>query len=527
MKRHPIQVAVIGCGYWGKNLVRNFHELGALKAVCDGYAPQAQKMSETYGVPALSFEDVLDTKEIQGVVIAAPAELHYELAKKALSAGNHVFVEKPLSLEVAHAEELCEIAEQEQRTLMVGHLLQYHPAFLELKKRVSSGAIGKLQYLYSNRLNFGKIRQEENSLWSFAPHDLSMILSLAGQPPESVYATGSCHVTPHIHDSTMTHLHFKNGVDAHIFVSWLHPFKEQKLVVVGSDGMFVFDDGKPWSEKLQFYPHKVSWVEGVPTPDKAECLYIPLDESEPLKLECAHFLNAIETNTMPRTDGPEGLNVLKVLDAAQKSLGTQARVPLECHEKKKFFVHETARVDSGCTIGSGTKIWHYSHILEGSQIGDTCTIGQNVMIGPDVTVDNQCKIQNNVSLYKGITLEEGVFCGPSCVFTNVNTPRACIERKDEYKPTHVEKWVTIGANATIVCGTRLGAYSLIGAGAVVTKDVKPHALMVGNPARQVGWVSHAGEVLREDMTCPREGHTYYVEDGQLKKGEKPCGINLR
>ncbi|PLX29439.1 MAG: oxidoreductase [Alphaproteobacteria bacterium] len=519
-----IKIAVVGCGYWGKNLVRNFHELGALKAVCDGYAPQAQKMAETYGVPALSFEEVLKDPEIQGVVIAAPAELHHDLAKKVLLADKHVFVEKPLSLEVKNAEELCQLAQEQQKILMVGHLLQYHPAFLELKNRVGKGDIGKLQYLYSNRLNFGKIRQEENSLWSFAPHDISMILSIAKQEPESVYATGSCHVNAHIHDTTMTHLHFKNGVDAHVFVSWLHPFKEQKLVVVGSEGMFVFDDGQPWAEKLQFYPHKVNWVEGVPTPDKAACEYIALENSEPLKLECAHFLESISKQTAPRTDGQEGLRVLKVLDAAQKSLGQKKSLePTSSFQNDlKYFAHATAAIDSGCDIGVGSKIWHYSHILSGTKIGKNAIIGQNVMIGPDVVVGDQCKIQNNVSLYKGITLEEGVFCGPSCVFTNVNTPRACIERKDQYKPTHVEKWVTIGANATIICGVRLGAYSLIGAGAVVTKDVKPHTLMVGNPARQIGWVTHAGEVLREDMTCPREGRKYQVVGDTLE--EVLCNI---
>lgn len=174
------------------------------------------------------------------------------------------------------------------------------------------------------------------------------------------------------------------------------------------------------------------------------------------------------------------------------------------------FVHPTAVVDAGCELGEGSKIWHYSHLLPGTRLGKQVIVGQNVMIGPDVTVGDYCKIQNNVSLYKGVALEEGVFCGPSCVFTNVNTPRAQVERKEEFLPTPVGKGATIGANATIVCGNRIGAYALIGAGAVVTKDVKPHALMVGNPARQIGWVSHAGEKLGADLVCPREGRAYRV-----------------
>jgi UDP-2-acetamido-3-amino-2,3-dideoxy-glucuronate N-acetyltransferase len=175
-----------------------------------------------------------------------------------------------------------------------------------------------------------------------------------------------------------------------------------------------------------------------------------------------------------------------------------------------YFVHETAIVDGGCDIGEGTKIWHFSHIIKGSKIGQNCVIGQNVMIGPDVVIGNACKIQNNVSLYKGVTLEDGVFCGPSCVFTNVHNPRAEIERKDEFRVTYVECGVTVGANSTIVCGNRLGAYSLIGAGAVVTKDVKPHAVVVGNPAKQIGWVSHAGEKLGDDLVCPREKRHYKI-----------------
>ncbi|MBL0942494.1 MAG: N-acetyltransferase, partial [Alphaproteobacteria bacterium] len=171
----------------------------------------------------------------------------------------------------------------------------------------------------------------------------------------------------------------------------------------------------------------------------------------------------------------------------------------------------------------GTKIWHFSHVMKDTKIGEDCVIGQNVMIGSEVVVGNRCKIQNNVSLYKGIILEDGVFCGPSCVFTNVHNPRAEVERKDEFCVTYVERGVTIGANATIICGNRLGGYSLIGAGAVITKDVKPHAVMAGNPARQIGWISHAGEKLGEDLVCPREGRSYQIVDDYLieKKANNP------
>lgn len=511
-----IKIAVVGCGYWGKNLVRNFAELGALSSVCDANENSAQKVAQEYGVPSLILDQILKS-EIDGVIISAPAVQHFDLAQKALKAGKHVFVEKPLSLKVEEAKKLCELSCDVGRILMVGHLLQYHPAFLELKRLIGKGTLGKLQYIYSNRLNLGKFRSEENILWSFAPHDISMILSLAGGLPENVYATGVCHLNPKVHDVTTTHMTFKNGIRAHIFVSWLHPYKEQKLVVVGDRGMAVFDDGLPWEEKLKLYPHHVSWVDGLPYPEKADMIGVSIEISEPLKEECQHFLECIREGKNPRTDGWEGVRVLQVLDAAQKSLSSGRRTVISS-EDLPYFAHETAIVDEGCDIGKGTKIWHFSHVLKGTKIGQDSIIGQNVMIGPDVHVGNRCKIQNNVSIYKGVTLEDGVFCGPSCVFTNVHTPRAEIERKDEFRTTYVERGVTIGANATIVSGNRLGAYSLIGAGAVVTKNVKPHALMVGNPAKHMGWVSHAGEKLGEDLICPRQGRRYQIDlDGHLRE----------
>ncbi len=522
-----MKVAVIGCGYWGKNLVRNFAELGVLSIVCDANEMLAKETAEKYNVNYKPFQEILNNPEIQGVIIAVPAVQHAILTEQALKAGKHVFVEKPLALRVHEANQLCKLASECKKTIMVGHLLQYHPAFLELNRLVREGQLGKLQYIYSNRLNLGKFRHEENILWSFAPHDISMILSLVGELPEKIYAVGSQYLNAAVADITNTHLVFKNGVNAHIFVSWLHPYKEQKLVIVGDRGMAVFDDGEPWERKLLLYPHQINWVNGLPNPAKAEATSVPLISAEPLRLECQHFIDCINENKKPRTDSQEGLNVLRVLDAAERSMRTGYPIKLQ-ENSALYFKHESAYVDQNCEIGEGTNIWHFSHVLSGSKIGQSVVIGQNVMIGPDVQIGDACKIQNNVSLYKGITLEEGVFCGPSCVFTNVNNPRAEIERKDEFRHTYVEKGATIGANATIVCGVRLGRYSFIGAGSVVTKDVLPHALMVGVPARQVGWVSHAGEKLGKDLICLREGRKYRLtSDNQLEEIYDECRVKER
>lgn len=181
------------------------------------------------------------------------------------------------------------------------------------------------------------------------------------------------------------------------------------------------------------------------------------------------------------------------------------------------FVHESAYVDQPVEIGAGTKIWHFSHVLPNTRIGERCILGQNVMAGPDVVIGNGCKIQNNVALYRGIELEDDVFCGPSCVFTNVLTPRAHIERKTEFAPTLVKRGATIGANATVICGNTLGAWCMVAAGAVVTADVADYALVAGIPARRIGWVSQAGERLGDDLVCRRTGERYVEKDGKLER----------
>ncbi len=517
-------IAVVGSGYWGKNLVRNFHQLGVLKLICDKDENILNQFKKQYPdvETCLDLEDVLCHKNIKAVVVATPAESHFAVVHESLSAGKHVFVEKPLALNEKEGQQLVNLAEQNELILMVGHILHYHPALIKLKELISSGELGKIQYLYSNRLNIGKIRNEENILWSFAPHDISVILMLLGEMPESVYATGGSYLQRKIPDTTLTTMDFPSGVKAHIFVSWLHPYKEQKLVVVGDKKMAVFDDVS--EEKLLLYHHKIDWLDRIPVASKEEAEVVPVLMDEPLKAECRHFLECIETKQQPKTDGQEGLRVLKILQASQASLDDNGRnIHIGSHLKEKIktapsaifdsvpkdrFVHESAYLDTDVEIGKSTKIWHFSHILSGSRIGKNCNIGQNVVIGPDVIIGNGCKIQNNVSVYKGVTLEDHVFCGPSMVFTNVYNPRSEISKMDEMRKTLVKRGATIGANATIICGITIGNYAFIGAGAVIITDVPDYALMVGNPARQIGWSCKCGERLSEQLECVTCGRKF-------------------
>lgn len=516
------RVAVIGAGNWGKNLVRNFSQLGALTMVCDP-DPQAceNAVQISPGIRTTTRLSVIwDDPEIHAVAIATPAVSHYAIAKEALLAGKDVFVEKPLALMVTEGQELVALAAHRGRILLVGHILHYHPALQVLKKLLEDGELGKIQYVYSNRLNIGKIRTEENILWSFAPHDISALLFLLNEMPEVVSAHGGYYLQHEVADVTLTTLSFPSGVQGHIYVSWLHPFKEQMLVVVGDRQMAVFDDVSP-DQKLVLYPHRIDWIDRLPVAKKAEGQAVPLQMSEPLREECVHFLDCIQHRRAPRTDGAEGLRVLRVLQACQRSLdqkGTpitiSGREPVAAGES--FFVHETAVIDQPSHIGAGTKIWHFSHILPDCHIGERCNIGQNVVIGPGVNIGCGCKVQNNVSIYQGVTLEDEVFCGPSMVFTNVFNPRAHIRRMDELRPTLVRRGATIGANATIVCGTTIGRYAFVGAGAVVTRDIPDYALVVGNPACQTGWVCSCGVKINADLQCPACGLRFEKQGNAIR-----------
>jgi len=534
-------LAVVGCGQWGLNLVREFSKLGVLAAVVDEIPARAEAAAKLHGNDTMvfrSWQEVLDDTSIMAVALATPARTHTDMAIAVLASGKHVFVEKPMAMSLADGQRLAAAARASPRKLMVGHVFRYHPAFSKLVELVHRGELGRLHYVYSTRMAPGRIRQDENAWWSLAPHDISMILALLGDQndvsvlPESVTADASFLLgRSHIADAATVKFRFPGSIHAQIAVSWLHPEKERKLVVVGDKAMAVFDDTKPWPQKLVVFQHSTVWTDGVPELAQGNSEAVVIDtEAESLSAECAHFLDCIRHDKEPVTGIDEALAVVRLLAAGARAMAGQGEgendgdilgvtttkdnedggtLPTSSRNIK---VHATAVIDPGCEIEDGTSIWCFSHLLAGAKVGQGCNIGQNVFIGQGVVMGDRCKIQNNVSVYSGVRLEDGVFCGPSCVFTNVMTPRAEVERKTEFLSTIVRRGATVGANATVVCGVELGQFCMVGAGAVVTRSVRPHSLVFGNPARHSGWVSASGERLGADLVCPRTGEKYALDE---------------
>jgi UDP-2-acetamido-3-amino-2,3-dideoxy-glucuronate N-acetyltransferase len=321
-------VAVVGCGYWGKNIVRNFAELGALRAVCDEDAAAAGRAAQAFNVPARSYAEILKDRDCTSVAISTPAALHAEHVAAALAAGKHVFVEKPLALSVEAGQELDQAAKRAGRVLMVGHLLHYHPVFVALLKLVREGRLGTIHHVFSNRLNFGKLRTEEDVIWSFAPHDISMILALIAEEPTGISVEAAAITDARIFDIADLHLTFPRGATARVSVSWLNPYKEQKLVVAGSRAYAVFDDTRPWAEKLTLYDHRVEYVAGRPQASPAEGVRVAVEQGEPLRDECRHFLECIANGSQPRTDAAEALRVLAVLESASRAARQATRISI-------------------------------------------------------------------------------------------------------------------------------------------------------------------------------------------------------
>ncbi len=308
-----MKVIVVGCGYWGKNLIRNFYDLGHLYGVCDFNNFVASEFSKKFSVPTFTFNEACKSGA-DALILSVPAPLHAELAIKALKANKHVFVEKPLSMNLKEADKMIKEAEKSKHTLMVGHLIQYHPVFERLKREIKKGLVGKVRFIQSNRRSLGKIRSQENVIWSFAPHDISMILSVAQSDVSKVSKFGEDIFQKDILDTALINIEFKNGIKAIINTSWVSPVKDHSFVVTGDKGSLIFDDTRDWNEKLCFYRHKVTKKPySEITIQGGDPRFIKVPQKEPLKEECKYFIQVIKGLKKQRTDGYEGREVVKIL----------------------------------------------------------------------------------------------------------------------------------------------------------------------------------------------------------------------
>ncbi len=313
--KHKVQVAVVGCGYWGKNLIRNFYELGALYGICDADTNVVSHFANEYSVNNLSFNEVLLSTEIDAVIVATPANTHASIANEILESGKHVFIEKPIALNVDDAKAIIKKAREMNKHIMVGHILNYHPAFIQLSKMIEEGSVGEILNITSSRLSWGKVRKEEDVIWSFAPHDISMILSLIKSKPIKTKVQKTCILNKLIADTANMQIIFENKTTASINLSWLSPIKENKLTITGKSGILIFDDTQTWDKKLSFCSIKYDIPNSL-TPEKSNFEYIPIIESEPLKRECNHFLDLVANGDEVEniTSGEEGLRVLEILN---------------------------------------------------------------------------------------------------------------------------------------------------------------------------------------------------------------------
>lgn len=533
-----LKYCIIGAGRWGKNHIRTANDLGVLTGIIESNKSTQDELKKLY--PNVKIHSSLNDAgalDYDAYSVVVPAEHHYSVAKTLIEHKKHVLIEKPITTNSKESNELVELARQNNVVVCVGHLLLFHNAFLKMKALIDQGKIGKVQYIYSNRLNLGTVRTEENSLWSFAPHDISLFQYFTGSYPDKVNSTGGAFLQPHIHDTTMTVLEYPNNIKGHIYVSWLHPFKEHRFVIVGSKGMFTYEDSSN-DKELLFYEKGIDFVNGEPIKRDGPTEVVDYDKNPPLKEEISHFIDCIEKkNFDSRISAAAGSDVLEILELAQQSLESGQAVSVtkkserNAPNQNNYFVHETAVVDEPCTIGENTKIWHYSHVQQNATIGKNCILGQNVNIACNVKVGDYAKIQNNVSLYEGVELEDYVFCGPSMVFTNIKNPRCKYPQAESkfYMKTLVKEGATFGANCTVVCGITVGRFAFIGAGAVVTKDVPDFAIIVGNPGKIVGWMSEGGVRLDFDSNneafCEKSQKAY-VFDGK-KVTEKQVNIVKR
>lgn len=319
---------MVGCGYWGRNLVRNFHALGALRAIVDTTGEGralAKQLAPTCDVGD-DFGALLKRTDIDAIALATPAITHGALGARVLTAGKDLFVEKPMALTLDEGRRIVDLADRNQRMLQVGHVLEYHPAVPVLRNWIATGRLGRLRRLHSHRLNFGRVRTEEDALWNVAPHDFAVMLRITGSLPVEVSCFSSYSLGTARADFAIAMLRFPGDIDAHVFAGWLHPTKEQRLVAVGDSGMAVFDDAAPLAQKLTFFNQRVDFSAGIPEMIKGAAQAETLPADEPLRLECLAFLESIAQRRPPLSDGRSGLRVLAVLEACRRSTEHGGRI---------------------------------------------------------------------------------------------------------------------------------------------------------------------------------------------------------
>ena len=531
------RLGLAGLGPWGRHHARVLARLGVLHAICDP-APETLEQAARKHPSARPYEQLeamLGDPDLDAIVLATPPRLHARQAIEVLRSGRSVLVEKPLALTAAEAERVAEEAERRGLVLRVGHLLLHHPAFETLKKALDEGTLGRLAWVEARRTNFGRFRDVEDALWNLAVHDVALLVELLGSTPVEVRCDGLRALgTPRI-DEALLSLRFPSGLVARIHASWLHPVRTRRLTLVGQQGQIVFDDTLPAQRKLLLHRHTVRWREGHrPEAARGDTVALALPDREPLEAQANAFLEALQGNRLGRGDGAHAVTVTRILEAAQRSLQEDGRPvapsatpPAPPSQQSMPFVHPSAHVDPGARLGPGTRVWHGAHVCSGAHVGEACVLGQNVYVGPGVRIGDRCRLQNDVSVFEGVELERGVFCGPGATFTNVSRPRALFPRRDAFERTLVREGASLGANSTIVCGVTVGRHALVGAGAVVTRDVPDHALVVGVPARRIGWVCTCGERLEEEASnhwrCTRCGRRYRPASRDAEAGLRPAG----
>ncbi|MCB9534823.1 MAG: Gfo/Idh/MocA family oxidoreductase [Myxococcales bacterium] len=501
------RVGVVGLGRFGAAIAERLAREGALAAVCDLDPARRARFGD---VPA--FADLLDllaADAVQAVVLATPAATHAAMARAVLDADRDLWVEPPLALDAADAEALARRAAARRRVLMVDG--GEGPALAALLRARDEGTLGALHLVEARRADFGPFHPDEPVHTALLP-DLYALVRLMGEPPTRLRAVGASVVQAEAPDHVTVHLHFGGGARAVLTASRVAPTPERRLTALGADGMAVLE-----GDALTLFHHRVTWQDGLPRAEAGEAQ--PVATVDGLAAAVERFLAAVDAGETALPDAQEAATTLRLFAAIGRSLdadrGVSTQAPAEPAEPAEppaaappaepdaVFVHPTAVVDGPVELGPGTRVWHFSKLLGPLRIGARCSLGQNVVVERHVTIGDNVKIQNNVSVYSGVVLEDDVFCGPSMVFTNVGTPRSHYPRKGEYAITRVERGASIGANATVVCGHTLGRYCFVGAGAVVTKDVPPYALVFGNPARVRGWTCYCG--LRLDLGVDAEG----------------------